>query len=78
MEPLGELEDLGQRRPDVDRKDRGTEGLTCEQKGNGPGAIATRRKHQIAALDAKGREQVLKLLTADVEVGCRDRPIGGR
>ncbi len=30
------------------------------------------------ALDAEGREQVLILLTADVEVRCRDRPIRGR
>ena len=78
MEPLGELENLGQRRPDVDRKDRGTEGPAREQKGNGPGAIAARRQHQIAGLDAKGREQALILLTADVEVRCRDRPIRGR
>jgi hypothetical protein len=78
VEPLSELEKLGDRRPDVDRKDRGTDGPTCEEKGNGPGAIAARKQHEIAGLDAKGCEQVLILLTAVVEVGCRERPIRGR
>ena len=78
MEPLGELENLGQRRPDVDRQDRDTERPACKHEGNGPGAIAARRQHQIAGLDAKGREQGYILLTADVEVRCRDRPIRGR
>ena len=78
MEPVGELEDFRQRRPDVDRKDRGAEGPAREHEGDGPAAIAARRQHQIAGLDAKGREQAPIPLTADVEVRCRDHLIRGR
>jgi hypothetical protein len=78
VKPLSKLENLDDRRPDVDRKDRGADSPTCEQQGNGPRPIAGRKQHQIASLDAKGREQVLMLLTALVEIGSRQRPIRGR
>ena len=78
MEPLGELENLGNRRPDLDRQDRGTKCPTREQEGNRPGTIAARRQHESADPDAKGREQILVLPAAEVEVGCRNRPIRGR
>ena len=79
VEPLGELENLGNRRPDVDRKDRRHQVVQhASRRGIVPARLPLADSTRAPDSDAEGREQISVLPAAEVEVGCRNRPIRGR